>query len=285
MKFHVENDFLIEYLGHEKHVDVPEEVIGIDRYAFADSKIESVHIPQEVFGISSQAFIHCDELKEVVIDGDGEMLIQWQAFGGCGKLEKITLHRRLDRIRRETFLQCRRLRSIRVPDGVRRIGPRAFDGCEALEEVILPEGLEEICDRAFSDCRALRRIVIPDSVHYIGEHAFSRCSALEQVHLPEALDALGDLAFFCCALRGEIRIPKNTRRISNSCFTACRNLAKISYPASCDIRRDEDIRGDSKRGGITTGLGHIFFYENNAENVNDFETPFVGCNQAIVEAY
>lgn len=283
--FYIEDGVLYEYFGNEKHVDIPEGVSFIPERIFFGKQVESVSLPRSVRFVSELAFYDCPTLKEVTFDADCDVSLDWRAFAGVYSLEKVTLPRHLNRIRRETFQMCWELKSIRVPDGVKRIGPSAFDRCEKLEEVILPEGLEEICNRAFEYCSSLKRIVIPDSVRYIGEHAFSKCTALEEVHLPEALEELGDLAFFCCALRGEIRIPSHARQISNSCFTSCGCLEKISYPASCSIRKDDDIHGDNTGGAISTGLGHIFFYKNNAENVNAFESPFVGCNQAVVEAY
>lgn len=283
--FYIEDGMLSKYFGNEKHVDIPEGVEFIPERIFYGKQVESVYIPRSVRFVSRLAFYDCNTLKEVTFDADCDVALDWQAFGGIYSLEKVTLPKRLNRIRRETFLMCWNLKSIRIPDGVKRIGPSAFDRCEKLEEVILPDGLEMIFNRAFSNCESLKRIVIPDSVRYIGEHAFSECKAFEEVHLPEALEEMENMAFFNCGLRGEVRIPSHVRRITSNCFFYCKNLEKISYPASSSFCKFEDFRRIYAQDEKAKWSDQSPTHENNAENVNAFESPFEGCDQAIVEAY
>ncbi len=55
------------------------------------------------------------------------------------------------------FYQCKRLRSVSIPDSVSWIGIEAFNGCDGLTLVVLPDGVTHIMYEAFRDCRNLRR--------------------------------------------------------------------------------------------------------------------------------
>ena len=70
-----------------------------------------------------------------------------------------------------------------IPDCVEAIKPHAFFGCDLLS-VKLNEGLLKIGDRAFANCKDLDTINFPSTLRIIGEEAFSGCSALD-VEIPQ----------------------------------------------------------------------------------------------------
>ena len=67
--------------------------------------------------------------------------------------------------------------SVRVPEGVVRIGEGAFSGCAFMTEIYLPESLEEIGAGAFENCVSLKEITVPTGVRLIGNGAFRGCTA------------------------------------------------------------------------------------------------------------
>ena len=88
---------------------------------------------------------------------------------------------RVTSIREETFLLCRKLTSITIPDSVTSIGESAFEGCTSLTSITIPDSVTSIGKLAFWWCESLTSITIPDSVTSIGELAFWHCRSLTAV--------------------------------------------------------------------------------------------------------
>lgn len=72
--------------------------------------------------------------------------------------------------------------SVRVPEGVVRIGEGAFSGCAFMTEIYLPESLEEIGAGALENCVSLEEINVPTGVRLIGNGAFRGCTAASVVN-------------------------------------------------------------------------------------------------------
>ena len=71
-------------------------------------------------------------------------------------------------------------KTIRVPEGVRTIGPAVFRGLRKLEKVVLPDSVEEIQELAFADCTSLKKVSLSDNsgLRIIGSRAFENCTSL-----------------------------------------------------------------------------------------------------------
>lgn len=93
---------------------------------------------------------------------------------------------------------CHSLTSIKILDGVTKIGSNAFWDCISLTSVTIPNTITEIGRRAFGDCRSLTSITIPEGVKEIGEHVFWECSKLKSVTIPHSVKKIGDWAFYGC---------------------------------------------------------------------------------------
>ena len=73
-------------------------------------------------------------------------------------------------------MNCKSLRSIRLPRGLERIGGFCFSGSE-VEEVVFPKTLESANECTLSGCESLRTI-------YLEEGCGVRCSDVE---IPESV--------------------------------------------------------------------------------------------------
>ena len=131
------------------------------------------------------------------------------ALAYSSHLRSIVLPERLKRIGNNALHGCSQLEEVIMPPGVRSLGDDAFSGCHRLEFIVLPEGLQEIGQECFSGCEKLRNITIPRSVVEIGEKAF-KGTALQRVTLPYGLTSLGSGAFDKTALI-ELDLPAATR--------------------------------------------------------------------------
>ncbi len=90
------------------------------------------------------------------------------------------------------------IRSVRLPEGIVRIGDYAFEDCFNLVEMILPESLRQIGEGAFSGCTSLMKIELPDGLEKLGDYTFRGCAALTGLRLPDSLQTLGANPFADC---------------------------------------------------------------------------------------
>ena len=144
-------------------VVIPEgvEVIG-DSVFSRNDKITEVVLPASLHTIKNDAFQYCFSLQKINLENVkkiGSSAFNSTAiteakvcapyiccFGGCSKLEKLTLK------------------------NTKTIGDFAFSGCDSLKELTLPDTLEIIEMEAFSNM-PINRIKIPESVTKIGDFA------------------------------------------------------------------------------------------------------------------
>ena len=59
------------------------------------------------------------------------------------------------------------------------IGDLAFYNCINLKSVIIPNKVKKIGDKAFAKCKSLKKVIIQENVEFIGEGVFSECENLE----------------------------------------------------------------------------------------------------------
>jgi hypothetical protein len=106
------------------------------------------------------------------LEGIGE-----NAFSECAALKTITLPDGLKKIEGSTFYGCESLTGIAIPNIVTSLGVFTFLNCYNLSSLTLSSGLTSISDFAFTSCKALATIVIPEGVKQIGTSAFFDCAA------------------------------------------------------------------------------------------------------------
>ena len=130
--FRIENGTLIQYLGNDNEITIPDGVVKIGKEAFIQNEnITSVIIPDSVIEIDDTAFIFCE------------------------KLEVVVLPPALEKIGDGAFAFCSSLYNIKIPDSVTEIGDSAFDSCVSLCEIYIPDSVTSIGQDAFNDCTSL----------------------------------------------------------------------------------------------------------------------------------
>lgn len=78
-----------------------------------------------------------------------------------------------------SFLLCKNIKEISIPDSVTSIGDNAFDGCIAIESIVIPDSVTHIGMFAFAGCTGLKRIEISANVSSINMATFDKCLSLE----------------------------------------------------------------------------------------------------------
>jgi hypothetical protein len=179
------------------------------------------------------------------------------------------------------------IRSVAIPEGVKKLGVQSFSDCYHLETITLPRSLVEIGRDAFSYCGDLIAIRvdganrayadregvlftksftelivypagkpgssygIPAGVTAIGDGAFSGSENLSSIILPASLTVIGERAFAMCRSLNSIALPASLTAIGNSAFSYCSSLNSIALPASLTTIGDYAFSGCSSLKSIT----------------------------------
>lgn len=165
------------------------------------------------------------------IDHDGWTFTVTQidscTFMDCKRLIAIVLPQTLRSIGNRAFLGCDSLSHVNIPDSVTHIGEYAFRGCRFMHSVRLPQALEVIETGVFSCCSNLREMEVPQNVKELRRDAFGGCLDLEHITLPEGLQIIDRGVFWRCCSMKTITIPSTVTRFGDFVFWGCDSLTDV----------------------------------------------------------
>lgn len=181
------------------------------------------------------------------------------------RLEKIEIPEGIEYLGDETFLKCRKLKNIKLPDTLTEIGTHCFERSNIFE-IKIPDSVENIGNSAFSMCENLREInlknlnidviswemfdgcsnlkkaILPNSIKVIEYGAFSRCISLDNIDLPNSLIEIGGLAFEGCSGLMAVELPISLNRIGMGAFYDCGLIEELIIPRNV-IEIESDFYG------------------------------------------
>ncbi len=213
--------------------------------AFTYSGLEQLIIPAHV-DVQGNPFSRCEKLTEIRVENfnkyglyseDG--ILYLERFGKkekemicypAGKKgETYTLTRDIVQVASGAFAGNPYLKSVIIPDNVKRIGNGVFANCPNLKNIELPSSWTEIPHHMFFNC-GLESIEIPENITEIWNYAFANCRNLKTIKFPKSLVEIKLHAFLGCGFES-IEIPDSVKRME-AAFTSCRNLKTIKLPSS-----------------------------------------------------
>lgn len=148
------------------------------------------------------------------------------------------------------------LRSIVLPEHIKRIGNSALRGCGELEEVIMPSSVRLLGDDAFSGCRRLEYITLNEGLECIGDECFEDCYNLHSVNLPRTLSEIGNRAFKGTGLQ-RVNLPGGLMKLGAAAFEDT-PLQVLDLPAATQIVNN-DLGKMKKLEEITVENGSRYY--------------------------
>ena len=110
-------------------------------------------------------------------------------------LEHVTFPITISTIGEYSFLDCRKLDNVYIPDACTYdIGEGAFKWCYCLKNLHIGKKVQTIGEDAFA-VTGIENLVIPDSVTSIGKSAFIGCNSLSSVTIGGSVQSIGVNAF------------------------------------------------------------------------------------------
>lgn len=201
-----------------KHLTLGNGVVVADSAFYYNSQLEDITFEDGVKSLGKNAFYSSDGLKRIVIKGDiydihecpfptrkdrtqydvylsditswlntkfptlesSPLFLAAEVFLNNSPLVDVEIPQGVDSIRNYAFYNCRDLRSVSLPEGLKNIGEGAFQKCP-ITDLQLPSTLLSIEKEAFAECDISSDIDLPLSLQFIGEESFLGCSQVSRI--------------------------------------------------------------------------------------------------------
>ena len=224
----------------------PEGFTALGEYTFKstssiDSSLTYVELPSTLQTMGQQAFIYCNQLKELVIP-DGVETIPGSFAHSTTSLEKLVLPANLKKIESLAFRYSLIGSKLVIPEGCTEIKEYAFAG-SGVTGVVVPSTLTTIDANIFKDCASLT------SVHYkadkVSSNMFQNCAAISEL-IFENTTEIGGYAFNVPSGQSTaittLNLPNGITKIGEYAFARC-GASTIIIPASVTTIGNEAFKG------------------------------------------
>ena len=155
------------------------------------STLKAISLPSTLITIGRAAFEKTESLKKVVVS-DGVTSISSGAFSGIKSDADIYLPNSVLDI--SGAFSGTRLRSVRLPDGLKTVGRSAFYGAK-VTELTIPDSVETIAESAFAAAE-LKSLKLSKNLKEIGPAAFSCGKNTQQYVVPASVTTIYQNSFY-----------------------------------------------------------------------------------------
>ena len=197
------------------------------------------------FGVSAKGEFEYEKLDSgnitiTAYNGDGKNVVVPSEIDGK-KVVSIS----------ENVFSCnKKIKDVKIGEGIETIGKNAFNNCIYLENVTFPSSLKSIGENAFFTCTSLKSVTFPGNLEEIGTGSFFGCNGLSEVSLPSGLKSVGDYAFAFCSSLESVKISEGLTKLSNQMFASCQKLKSVVLPESVSIIGRKAFIEDSELSSV-----------------------------------
>lgn len=223
---------------------------------YTTNLIETNETAEEAFK-STVLLTESDFKYELSVDGNGICLTEY-----LGKKTRIRIPEKIEGLPVVSLGSCfdtlsnrdvAELEVVYIPDSVKEVS--CFSLQRKLKFVRLPEGLKKIPSYMFVECTSLTEISIPESVEEIESSAFSG-SGLKTLKFPDGItfrDSKYKYSGICseCRELKTVVLPRGAVEIPSEMFKNCTSLTSVKIPDSVKIIRDSAFGGCSNLKDVT----------------------------------
>ncbi|MDE6006966.1 MAG: leucine-rich repeat protein [Muribaculaceae bacterium] len=261
-------------------IDVPDNVLEIGKYAFAecssleeavlsknlsiideglfdqDIALKSLIIPAAVNNVNKFALRACGALKDLRFEDSANPLtaaIARSNTGMCGDthLENLYIGRNIrydsdSNSGNSPFYSLSTLKNVTFSTAgvVTECNDYLLSGCSAVENLTLPESLATLGNYTFSDMTSLQYCRMFDNVESVGEYGFAGDENLTDLTFSKKVKTLRNNLFMNCASLPIFTVHPAVTSIEDNAFMNCSSLATLSFTDSSDLlnigRRNEN---------------------------------------------
>ena len=127
----------------------------------------------------------------------------------------------------DCFKSCTTLKSVQLPDGIKRIGDHAFSNCTNLTSINIPESVEEIGDYCFSNTGVLEKT--SNGIYYVGKWAvqYDRSNYSDTFIVREGTVGIATGAFMYYG-PSSIVLPSSVKYVNRYGFGGNGNLKSVT---------------------------------------------------------
>ena len=271
-EFNEETYTITKYIGLDMDVviprtihGVPVRVIGVECFK-NNNIVKKITVPNSVssidYSLQGWGAFGGSSVEEVIFeDSSNVTALEDGTFMDCKSLVNIVLPDNLKSIGWKAFSHCRGLINIELPNTVTSISMYAFENCDNLKSINIPSSVNSIGKDVFNGCTSLLTIDFSEGITSIGKEAFNGCISLTEVSLPDTVVSLGEKAFYGCSNMTTLKLSSNLNMISESCFHGCKALTSVEIPASVKSIGIEAFRGCTSLKDITFNEGLVSICE------------------------
>ena len=257
---------LIHYsiCSHCKVYKIPKTVKIIGKHAFFLAKsLEKVIIPHSVIKIENNPFSGCDKLD---LDNHSEyyhvidnVIYNKYKNSVVGCLNSICIERLellpVKNICRNSFWNCKGIKTIVLPSTLEQIGYNPFVGCSniifenyssayvVLDDVLYTSDEKKLV--CYPSWKAVGDISVPEHVEILERGAFSGCDKMTSINFNQT-KVISKTCFTNCDSLSNVFVPNNVIYIGEWAFAHCKNMQSISISKETEIDNNVFLNNPSQ---------------------------------------
>ena len=156
------------------------------------------------------------------------------------------------------FSGCTSMKTLRIPDSVKRVGKGALSGCTSLESIVLP-----FAGASADTPVGVNNMGMAHMFGFSGGSSWAKDYGLKQVTVTDAATVIPNGAFEGMTSLQYVNLGENITEIGARAFSNCSNLVSVTLPEKCvsiGAYAFANCRASITVKGAITSLGLSSFY-------------------------